>query len=90
MSFSRTCAALNLDVVAGCDLNEHMRVRSRQSLPRAFVTADADELLARDMDAVPVATCCSEHAGDAIKCLAAGKHVVSEVTAFHTPVVGGE
>ena len=48
MSFSRTCAQLNIDVVAGCDFNRHMRERFSRDCPEAFVTDDAEQFLARD------------------------------------------
>lgn len=88
MSFYRTCALLNVDVVAGCDFNETMRKRFMDVNPGAFVSADADEFLAQDFDAVLLATFCPAHADDAIRCLRAGKHVLSEVTAFHTMAEG--
>ncbi|MFH1378200.1 MAG: Gfo/Idh/MocA family oxidoreductase [Planctomycetota bacterium] len=84
MSFFKSCAALNIDVVAGCDYNEHMRNRFQEFAPNAFVTSNAEEFLSRDFDAVLVATFCPAHADDAIACLKAGKHVLSEVTSFHT------
>ena len=88
LSFYQSCAALNIDVVAGCDYNEHMRARFLEQNSRAFATSDAAEFLRRDMDAVLVATFCPAHAGDAIACLEAAKHVLSEVTAFHTMAEG--
>ncbi len=88
MSFYKMCAALNLDVVAGCDYNEHMRVRFAEANPGAFVTDDAEAFLNADFDAVLLATFCPAHAGDAIACLEAGKHVLSEVTSFHTMAEG--
>ncbi|OPZ88074.1 MAG: Alpha-N-acetylgalactosaminidase [bacterium ADurb.Bin429] len=88
MSFYRTCAMLNFDVVAGCDYNAHMRERFLRDVPGAVAYADADEFLAGDFDAVLLATFCPAHAGDAMKCLAASKHVLSEVTAFHTLAEG--
>jgi predicted dehydrogenase len=88
LNFFKTCSALNIDVVAGCDFNSHMRERFKQSQPDAFVTADADEFLKQDFDAVLLATYCPAHADDAIRCLNAGKHVLSEVTAFHTMAEG--
>lgn len=88
MSFYRTCAALNFDVVAGCDYNEHMRKRFLDRNPGAFATDDADEFLSADFDAVLLATFCPAHGDDAIRCLQAGKHVLSEVTSFHT-MAGG-
>jgi len=88
MSFYRTCSALNIDVVAGCDYNEHMRQRFLEANPEAFATADAGEFLAADFDAVLLATFCPAHADDAIACLNAGKHVLSEVTSFHTLAEG--
>ena len=88
LSFVKACRALNLDVVAGCDFAGHLRQRFRQGVPDALVTDDADEFLDSDIDAVLVATYCNTHAADAIRCLEAGKHVLSEVTAFHTMAEG--
>jgi predicted dehydrogenase len=88
MSFYETCHDLNFDVVAGCDFNAHMREGFRTANPGAFVTDDAREFLSRDFDAVLLATYCPAHADDAIACLRAGKHVLSEVTAFHTMAEG--
>ena len=88
MSFYRSCEALGIDVVAGCDYNAHMRERLLQSCPDAFATADADKFLAHDMDAVLLATYSTEHADDAIRAMEAGKHVLSEVTSFHTMAQG--
>ncbi|MDA1190843.1 MAG: hypothetical protein O3A46_04055, partial [Candidatus Poribacteria bacterium] len=88
LTFFRACEALNIDVVAGCDFNAHMRDRFAELNPNALVTEDADAFLAADFDAVVVATFCPAHADDAIRCLKAGKHVLSEVTAFHTMAEG--
>ena len=88
MSFYAMCEALNIDVAAGCDFNAHMRQRFQDAKPDALVTSDADEFLAADLDAVLLATFCTAHADDAIRCLRAGKHVLSEVTAFHTMAEG--
>jgi predicted dehydrogenase len=88
LSFYRACAALNIDVVAGCDYNEHMRANFLKLNPGAFVTDNAAEFLARDFDAVLLATFCPAHADDAIQCLNSGKHVISEVTSFHTMAEG--
>lgn len=88
MSFSKTSAQLNCDVVAGCDYNEHMRKKFLGANPGAFATADAEEFLKQDIDAVLLATFCPAHGDDAIRCLRAGKHVLSEVTAFHTMAEG--
>ena len=82
MSFFNTCKSLNIDVVAGCDFNEHMRVNFLKQCPGAFVTANEEEFLKQDFDAVLLATFCPAHGPHAIKCLQAGKHVLSEVTAF--------
>ena len=87
-SFYKACAAVNIDVVAGCDYNQHMRDGFLEAHPGAFVTADADEFLAQDFDAVLLATFCPSHGPDAIRCLNAGKHVLSEVTAFFTMAEG--
>jgi hypothetical protein len=88
MNFYEACARLHLDIVAGCDFNPHMRESFHRINPDALVTDNADEFLEGDFDAVLLATYCPEHALDAIRCLDAGKHVLSEVTAFHTMAEG--
>lgn len=88
LSFFKTCEALNIDVVAGCDFNRHMRDRFAGVQPTAYVTDDASKFLEQDFDAVLLATFCPAHADDAIRCLDAGKHVLSEVTSFHTMAEG--
>ncbi len=88
MSFYRTCQFLNIDVVAGCDYNAHMRANFLAQCPGAFVTADEDEFLSQDFDAVLLATFCPAHGPHAVKCLQAGKHVLSEVTSFFTMAEG--
>lgn len=88
MSFYNVCSALNFDVVAGCDYNEHMRKKFLEHNLDAFVTDDADEFLNTDIEAVLLATFCPAHAEDAIRCIDAGKHVLSEVTSFHTMAEG--
>jgi hypothetical protein len=88
LSFFTTCRALNIDVTAGCDFNRHMRDRFAEMNPGAYVTDDAGKFLEQDFDAVLLATYCPAHADDAIRCLDAGKHVLSEVTSFHTMAEG--
>ena len=88
MSFFNTCKFLNIDVVAGCDYNEHMRVNFLNHNPGAFVTDNEDEFLKQDFDAVLLATFCPVHGPHAIKCLQAGKHVLSEVTSFFSMAEG--
>lgn len=88
MNFFQTCSELGFDVVAGCDFNEHMRKRFAADCPNAFVTEDAGKFLDYDFDAVLLATFCPNHAEDAIRALRAGKHVLSEVTSFHTVAEG--
>lgn len=88
MSFYHTCRLLNIDVVAGCDYNAHMREKFLAANPGALATADAQEFLDHDFDAVLLATYCPNHAEDAIRCLQAGKHVLAEVTSFFTLAQG--
>lgn len=45
-------------------------------------------LFASDIDAVVLASYCPDHAPQAVRALRAGKHVLSEVTAFHTVAQG--
>jgi len=87
-SFINSAKALNIDVVAGCDFHESMRESFRKNCPDAFITPDEDEFLTRDFDAVLIATYCTDHAAHAVKAMKAGKHVLSEVTAFFTLAQG--
>lgn len=87
-TFQHSCEALNIDVVAGCDFHAGLRAAFQQTHPGALVTDDDEKFLAADMDAVVVATYCPSHAPDVIRCLRAGKHVLSEVTSFHTMAEG--
>ena len=88
MSFFNTCKFLNIDVVAGCDYNEHMRANFLKACPGAYVTDNEDDFLKQDFDAVLLATFCLAHGPHAIKCLQAGKHVLSEVTSFFSMAEG--
>lgn len=82
------CAALNIDVVAGLDYNAYMREQFVERCPNALTTDDLRTFLEADIDAVLLASFLPNHADDAIACLRAGKHVLSEVTAFMTPAEG--
>ena len=86
--FFQTCKMLGIEFVAGCDYQERLRTKFLKEAPGAFVTADADEFLAQDFDAVVMSTYFVNHADDAIRCLKAGKHVLSECTSFFTPAQG--
>lgn len=68
-------------VVAFCDHDPAVLagVADRLEIPERF--RDFDEMLARDLDAVVVATPMQLHVPHAIAALQAGKHVLSEVTA---------
>ncbi|MBP5300662.1 MAG: hypothetical protein J6Y80_04585, partial [Victivallales bacterium] len=70
LNFVQSAAALNIDVVAGCDINSHMGENVRKMVPDAFVTKDEDEFLAQDFDAVLIATYFRSHAAHTLKALA--------------------
>ena len=84
----KTAVSAQVDIVAGCDFNPHFIEQFRQAVPEGRFTDSAEEFLSWDFDAVLLATYCPAHATDAMRCLRAGKHVLSEVTAFHTPSEG--
>lgn len=84
-NFAKSANFLNIDVVAGCDMHDEIRQRFQEQVPEAFCTADEEEFLNYDMDAVLIATFLPDHAKHSIKCLERGFHVMSEVTAFQTP-----
>ena len=82
------CQGLNIDVVAGLDYSDYMRRQFSEQFPGAYVTDDVNSFLSSDCDAVLLASFFTNHANDAIACLQAGKHVLSEVTAFMTMADG--
>lgn len=88
-AFIRAAEAVNIDIVAGCDLNPALRENFRKNCPGAMITADEQEFLAfKEMDAVLIATYFENHAEHAIRALDAGFHVMCEVTSFFTPAEG--
>ena len=72
------------EVVAVCDKYEHALQKFKK---QKGVTCyeDFEQFIKHDMDAVVLANYATEHAPFAIKCLKAGKHVLSEVLAVATP-----
>ena len=89
-SFIDSARALGIDVVAGCDISPFMRTNFKKICPEAAITESEDAFLAMDMDAVLIATYFPDHARCTLKALAAGKHVMCEVTSFLTPAEGVE
>ena len=87
-SFVSCAKALNIDVVAGCDFSPHIRETFAEANPGITLTADEDEFLNMDIDAVLVATWFPYHVEHCIKALNAGKHVMCEVTSFMKPSDG--
>ena len=75
-------------VAAGCDRNDARRGDFIRQFSAAETFAEYGDLLASPAEAVIVANDCPDHAGAAIAALDAGKDVLSEVTAFHTPAEG--
>ncbi|HVX45838.1 MAG TPA: Gfo/Idh/MocA family oxidoreductase [Mycobacteriales bacterium] len=83
-SLAATCAeSTGIRVVALCDSDA--AAARHASLP---MYSDLDALLEHDIDAVLLANYFHEHAGLAIRCLQAGKHVLSETTACFTLAEG--
>lgn len=77
------------ELVAVCDKYEPLlekvtKAAAEHSLDVA-VYKDFDEFIKHDMDAVVLANYAHEHAIYAVKCLNAGKHVMSEVLPGETP-----
>ena len=87
-AFIQQCQELNFEIAAGCDINTAMCEDFRKLCPSAFITCDEDEFLRQEFDVVLVATFFTNHAKDSVKALNAGKHVISEVSAFFTPAEG--
>lgn len=81
------CAhAENAELVAVCDHNAYFLNHVKEKLQAVNVTyySEFEEFLQHDMDAVVLANYATEHAPFAIRCLQAGKHVMSEVLPCQT------
>ena len=76
------------ELVAVCDKYEPLLEEVGKSAEEAGCTValyrDFDEFIQHDMDAVVLANYANEHAVYAVKCLRAGKHVLSEVLPCET------
>ena len=77
----RYCKYGDAEVVAVCDKDEDVIEKLKKELgSSARYYYDFDEFVKdKNVDAVILANCATEHAGFAIKSLQAGKHVFSEV-----------
>ncbi|MBO4305319.1 MAG: hypothetical protein J6A21_12110 [Lentisphaeria bacterium] len=89
-AFVNSARALGIDIVAGCDFDDIVRNKFHEICPEAVLTDNEEDFFKLDFEAVLVSTFCPNHAQDTIKALKAGKHVLSEVTAFFTPAQGVE
>lgn len=76
----------NAELVAVCDNNEYFLNRVRDKLNKDTVSyyTDFEQFLTHDMDAVVLANFATGHAPYAVRCLQAGKHVLSEVLPCET------
>ena len=76
-------------LVAVCDKYEPLLRKvedaAKEHDAEVAVYTDFDEFIKHDMDAVVLANYANEHAVYAVKCLNAGKHVMSEVLPAETP-----
>ena len=77
------------ELVAVCDKYTPLLDRVKETADKAGITValftDFDEFIRYDMDAVVLANYANEHAVYAVRCLDAGKHVMSEVLPCETP-----
>lgn len=77
------------ELVAVCDKYEPLLENCQRAAQEAGTHIDVytsfDEFIKHDMDAVVLANYAHEHAIYAVKCLEAGKHVMSEVLPAETP-----
>ncbi|MBI3944514.1 MAG: Gfo/Idh/MocA family oxidoreductase [Armatimonadetes bacterium] len=89
MGFVRQIPAMEGCVVtAACDFNPSTQERFRKECPDIPLYDSYEEMLSAGVDAVVIASYCPDHAPQAVQALRAGKHVLSEVTAFHTLAQG--
>lgn len=75
-------------VVAGCDAAGPLAAAFSARYPEARLTPTFDALLDVPFDVLILASYCPDHGPQAVRALQAGRHVLSEVTAFHTPAEG--
>ncbi len=77
------------ELVAVCDkyepLLENCQNAAREAGTQIATYTTFEEFIKHDMDAVVLANYAHEHAIYAVKCLEAGKHVMSEVLPAETP-----
>lgn len=83
-SFVRVCRAVGGATVAALYDIDAARVGAAAAELGARAFTDYDQFLAAAIDAVIIASPLPFHARQAVAALAAGKHVLSEVTAAHT------
>jgi predicted dehydrogenase len=78
--------ANNAELVAVCDFNDYFLSRATARINSDSVTyyTDFEDFIKHDMDAVVLANYATEHVPFAIRCLEAGKHVMSEVLPCQT------
>ena len=74
------------EIMALCDLNEKRLAEAGQyyKVPDKYLYTDYEQFLGGPVDVVVVGTPIQVHAGQVVKALEAGKHVLSEVTAAWT------
>ncbi|MDA0837483.1 MAG: Gfo/Idh/MocA family oxidoreductase [Planctomycetota bacterium] len=91
MSFGRQLFERDdAEFVGACDHDSGVRQRFIDLHPDIKLFDSYEELIDSDIDAVVLASYCPDHAPMAVQALRAGKHVLSEVTAFHTLAQGVE
>ena len=81
------CAhANNAELVAVCDYTDYFLNRAKKRLDSDSITyyTDFEEFIKHDMDAVVLANYATDHVPFAIRCMEAGKHVMSEVLPCQT------
>ena len=78
--------AENAELVAVCDKSEYFLNSVKKKIGEEGIAwySDFDEFLQHDMDAVVLANYATEHVPFAIRCMEAGKHVISEVLPCQT------
>ncbi len=75
------CRRVDLDVVAGCDLDPERRADAKGQLPGAVLTDRWEDLLDLDLDGVVLANDFDAHARLALAFVDRGVHVLSEAAA---------
>ncbi len=77
-----------VEIVACCETSHGLQEKFTRAFPGSTVYSDYGKFLEHDFDILVIVSFCPNHGTQAVQALNSGKHVLSEVTAFHTMAEG--